>query len=148
MVMKKLLGSAALVAVLTASGSSSPMDVAESRVAYLDVMCPLDAQVEAFFEVQKTTDWAQIRLAAGPLSVAEAAAADGLDEHHWDPSLASHIPAISASLRGTSAIWADVAESGTSSNAPSLEVVEAGDAARDAVNTALQIEFPQVCVDR
>lgn len=147
MLVKKSLGSAALIAVLSASGCTTTTD-AESRVAYLDAMCPLEEHVEAFFEAQETGGWAQTIRAAGPVSVAGVAAADELDEFPWAPSVASHIPAISASLRATSAMWADVAESGTTSQAPPPEVVEADEAARDAVEAALQIEHPQACRDR
>jgi hypothetical protein len=148
MVMKKLLGSAALVAVLTASGCSSPMDVAESRVAYLDVMCEYQVHLEAFIDTQGAGTRAETVRAAGPASVAELAAADALDGYQWDPSVSRHIPAISAWFRATGEMWAVVAQGDTPSETPTMEGLEANKAARDAVETALQIELPQDCVDR
>jgi hypothetical protein len=144
---KQLFGAAVLIAVLGVSGCTATVDPA-SRAAYLDIMCPLNEQVDAFFEAQEGGGWAETVRAAGPVSVAELAAADALDGYQWDPSLASHIPAISASLRATSAMWAITARGEIPSETPSPDVVEADIAARDAVEAALQIDFPQVCADR
>jgi hypothetical protein len=147
MVTKILVGAAALIAVLGVNGCSATVDPA-SRAAYLDIMCAHEEAAHAFFEVQATYDMAQIRRAAGPLSEAELTAANALVGVDWDPSIVGHIPAISASLRATSELWADIALRGTSSVAPSVEVVEAGGAAREAVEAALQIDFPLACSER
>lgn len=145
--MKKLLGAAVLIAVLGASACAGPAGTAH-RDAYLDTMCPLQVHVDEFFEAQEGGGLNATIRAAGPVSVAELAAADALDGYHWDASIAGHVPAISTSLRATSAMWAEVATGDTSmEKMPSAEVLEADLAARDAVEAALQIEFPQVCAD-
>jgi hypothetical protein len=144
---KVLLGAAVLIAVLGASGCAATAGTA-SRPAYLDTMCPLHEQVDAFFEAQEAGGLAETIRAAGPVSVAELAAADALDGYRWDPSIASHIPAISASLRATSAMWADVAQGDMSPETPGAGVLEADQAARDAVEATLKIEFPQACNHR
>lgn len=144
---KNMLGAAVLIAVLGTTGCTATVDPA-SRAAYLDIMCTHEEHAQAFYEVQATYDFAQIRRAAGPLSEAELAAANALVGVDWDPSIVGHIPAISASLRATSELWADIALRGTSSVAPSPEVVDAGGAARDAVEAALQIDFPLACSER
>jgi hypothetical protein len=147
MVTKNLVGAAVLIAVLAASGCTGPAGSA-GLPAYLDTMCPLNEEVDAFFEVQETEGWPGTVRAAGPMSAAELAAADALDGHRWDPSVASQIPAISASLRASSAFWAAAAKGETPSDTSFAEVVEAGGTARTAVEATLQIEFPQACDER
>lgn len=146
--MTKILAcTAALIAVLGASGCAAPAGTAAGP-EYLDTMCPLNEETDAFFEVQQTEGWTGTVRAAHSMSVAELAAADALDGHHWDPRVAGHIPAISASLRATSSVWAAVAKGETPSETSFPEVIEAGGTARDAVEAALQIDFPQVCTGR
>jgi hypothetical protein len=147
MVTKNLVGAAVLIAVLAASGCTGPAGSA-GLPAYLDTMCPLNEEVDAFFEAQQGGGVAATIRAAGPVSVAELTAAEALDGHRWDPSIAGHIPAISVSLRATSAMWADVAEGDMSPRLPADGVLEADEAARDAVHAALKIEFPQACDER